>query len=461
MRKELTASEFGREIGEFGREIGEPAERIREWQSAGLFANETADTFHPEDLERARLIRLLLRRGIPLAAISRAEREEGLLDRYVDLVLRGTAPEIFSLAEAAERLQIDLDLVKRFLEAAGLTEQADVLYETDVQALAGIKLALDAGFPEEAMLQLVTVYHDTLGRAAEAESRLFHIYVHERLKAEGLARQRVVQAVHESSTAVMPLVEPTILYFHRKEWERAVREDAVLHAREYTGPWEKPEVLGQLRIAVAFVDLAGFTSLADAMGDQMAAGVLERFSRLVRDAVGRFEGRVIKQIGDAFMLTFPDSRSAVAATVDIERSTADEPQFPALRTGIHSGAALYREGDYLGTTVNIAARLAAEAERHQLLVTATVRQEAGSIPGVEFVPLGKRQLRGIADDLELFEVAPRAGAGDGVERLLDPVCGMELAPEEVAARLGFGGSDRVFCSQQCLQRFVATPERYD
>src|SRR5262245_11616423 len=57
------------------------------------------------------------------------------------------------------------------------------------------------------------------------------------------------------------------------------------------------------------------------------------------------------------------------------------------------GPFLYREGDYLGTSVNVAARLAAEAERHQLLVTAAVRKEAGGLPDVEFVPLGKRRSR--------------------------------------------------------------------
>jgi adenylate cyclase len=453
MRKALTAIELG-------RQIGEGAERIREWQSAGLLATESGDALRPEDLERARLIRLLLRRGVPLAAIVEAQRQEHLLDRHVEIVFQGTSPAMFSPAEAAERLRLDIEVVHRFVEVAGLADQGDLLYDADVRALAGIKRALDAGIPEEAMLQLARVYYDTLGRAAEAESRLFHIYVHDRLKAEGLEQEQIVQVVHESSAAVMPLVEPTILYFHRKAWERAAREDAVLHAREYAVPWEKPDVLGQVQIVVAFVDLAGFTALADVMGDQMAAGVLERFSRLVRDAVGRHEGRVVKQIGDAFMLTFPESRFAVAAAVEIDRVTAEESQFPALRTGIHSGPALYREGDYLGTTLNIAARLAAEADRNQLLVTATVCEEAGGLPGVTFVRLGKRRLRGIAEELELFEIVPNAEAEARLRRLLDPVCGMELAPDDVAVTLRFEGSDRVFCSQQCLQRFAATPELY-
>jgi class 3 adenylate cyclase/YHS domain-containing protein len=251
-----------------------------------------------------------------------------------------------------------------------------------------------------------------------------------------------------------------VLYFHRKGWERALREDAVMHMQERAGLRVGVEVPGQLRASIVFVDLAGFTSLADAMGDHMAAQVLERFSQLVRDAAGRWEGRVVKQIGDAFMLAFHEARSAVACALEIEQRTAREPQFPAVRSGVHCGQVLYREGDYLGTTVNVAARLAAEAARHQLLVTAAVRRETGGLPDAEVMPLGMRRLRGLADEVEVFEVVPRAKGHTPTPRLVDPVCGMELGAEEAAARLSLEGEERVFCSQQCLQRFVAAPERY-
>ena len=54
----------------------------------------------------------------------------------------------------------------------------------------------------------------------------------------------------------------------------------------------------------------------------------------------------------------------------------------------------------------------------------------------------------------------RRGSEGAPRRQVDPVCGMELGVGEVAARLSFKGRERVFCSQECLQRFVAEPERY-
>src|SRR5207247_11032268 len=166
-------------------------------------------------------------------------------------------------------------------------------------------------------------------------------------------------------------------------------------------PSDRP---GELTRAIAFIDLSSFTPLTAAMGDDAAAGVLERFSELVREAVHRWEGRVVKQIGDAFMAVFPEPRLAVAAALEIESRTASEPQFPAVRTGIHCGTVLYREGDYVGSNVNIASRLASEAERHQILVTDEVRKEAHDLPDVEFVRIGKRKLKGLADSVLLFEV---------------------------------------------------------
>jgi YHS domain-containing protein len=47
-----------------------------------------------------------------------------------------------------------------------------------------------------------------------------------------------------------------------------------------------------------------------------------------------------------------------------------------------------------------------------------------------------------------------------VGKLVDPVCRMELTRSEVDARLTLDGIEHVFCSTNCLQQFVAAPDRY-
>src|SRR5262249_3084712 len=220
----------------------------------------------------------------------------------------------------------------------------------------------------------------------------------------------------------------------RKGFARAVEDDALLHLQEDIGV----AVPGQLRLAIAFVDLASFTPLADAMGDPAAAQVLARFSQIVHEAASGSDGRVEKQIGDAFMLVFSQARAAVTCVAEIVRHAAFEPRFPAVRAGIQWGVTLYRDGEYLGLNVNLAARLAAVAERHQVLTTAAVKNEAAAVPGTEFVPLGRRALKGIAQEIDIFAVVARSAEG-AAPRLVDPVCGIELQPGAAAARLVLDG----------------------
>lgn len=300
---------------------------------------------------------------------------------------------------------------------------------------------------------MVRVYADALGRVAEAEARLFHFYVHERMRGAGLSGRWLRQQTEPASQQMRRLIEPSLLYFHRKGMANAACEDMLLHLAEYSGS-EAAETPAQLRLAIAFLDLASFTPLTEAMGDVAAAQVVARFSELVREVVHRHQGRVVERIGDAFMLTFPEPHAAVSCLLEIAARAADEHQFPALRGGVHFGPVLYREGGYVGTNVNIAARVGAEAQRHQILGSAEVRRHAAALTEVEFLPLGKRPLKGIAEALELFEA--RARRGPHPDRVTDPVCGMELTQAGVAARLTVAGTEFAFCSEACLRAFVSS-----
>jgi class 3 adenylate cyclase/YHS domain-containing protein len=440
-------------LQELAQRTGESAERLGEWCSLGLLTQEAGNALSSEDVERVRLIQLLLRRGVALDRIVQADRAQGILGRHVGLVFPDGVPAYHTFAEAAAMAGSSADELRRFWDACMAGEPGEAVSEEDVAMLRGLKAALDAGFPTEALLQMLRVYADALERVAEAEARLFHFYVHERLRAAGLSGGGLIDSTDATQSRLRPLVEPTILYFHRRGVARAAREDVTHHLAEDAGLLAVPDLPGHLPMAVVFVDLSSFTPLAEAMGDLVAAEVLDRFSALVREEVNRSGGRVVKQIGDAFMLVFPSVEPAVECSLAIAERVAAEPQFPAVRGGIHWGNVLYREGDYLGATVNLAARLAAEAGRRQMLVSASARSEVAGLAQVNFVPLGPRRLKGVTEAVELFEV--RKVGAKPQHKLVDPVCGMELDPAEVAARLILEGSEIVFCSERCLRRFAA------
>ncbi len=446
-------------VEELVRFTGESPKRLLKWKSAGLLGRDCEEFTH-EDIGRARLIHHLLHHGMKLEKMAAAAQDQNsVFCRYLQELSSRWPRSRYTVEKAAERHNMDADLVRRLMDAAGIREPGEVISTDDMGFFRACKVALDAGYPEDALMQVLRVYADAMERVAESESRMTHFYFHQRLKSEGLSGEDLLHRLDEAMARLNPLVEPAILYFHRKGVARASWEDMLTHLEEDSGLLQKPETLGQIQRAVMFVDLANFTPLAEAMGDVAAANVLERFGTIVRVANARCHGRIVKQIGDAFMVVFPESVSAVSCAIEIEDRASREAQFPPVRAGLHWGAVLYREGDYVGSNVNLASRLAAEAGRHQILITGEVWKRARDLPNTEFVRLGKRKLKGLAREVVVFE-ARMAGKAPS-NRETDPVCGMELGPGEVAARLTWDGAGRAFCSDDCLKKFVRDPGKYN
>lgn len=440
--------------GELAEAVGVSQEVVGAWQRLGLLGGD-GDRLPLTDLERARLVVYAQRRGIDAEGVAAACRTQGdVLGQFADQVTGDRGPRRGrSLSTAADVTGLDADTLRRVWVAAGLGDQ-DEAYDEDLDLLRTVSHVLAVGLPEEALIQLIRVYADALGRVAEAENRLFHYYVHERLRAAGLEGEELTAATNAVGDPIIGLVEPTVLYFHGKAFQRALRDDFVLHLTEATTP--PGQATGEMTATIVFVDLAGFTPLTESMGDDAAAQVVERFSELVREAVSRHDGRVVKQIGDEFMLAFADPAAGVVCGLDISDAIAAEAQFPGVRIGAHYGLLLYREADYIGATVNIAARVAGTAARHELLITDALRREVRLPSDVEVTARGWWPLKGLSGEVELFHVR----RGLRAQRVIDPVCHMILDADSVATRVRWRGNDVPFCSETCAQRFMADPERY-
>src|SRR5215470_4818471 len=380
----------------------EPIERLQQFQSLGLIGSEHGERYPSKDVERIRLIQFLERRQIPLETIARSERQESVLTSVVDFLYPRDIGRRYSLAEAAELVGLNVAVARRLREASASIDE--LMDDHDVRMLRDAKVALDAGFPEAALLQLVRVYADALGRVAEAEVRLFHFYVHEGLKAAGLAGHHLLERTKAVRDHMLPVVEPMIRYFHHRGMAKSLRDDMVLHFAANQARPVEGDLPTQLRLAIVFLDISSYTPITEVMGDAVAARILERLSELVRETTTRFDGRVVDRIGDAFLLVFPEPRAALLCALEIESRTAAEPQFPALRGAVHWGDAVYQEGGYVGGSLNIASRVATEAKPHQILVTAAAHRELSGLSGVRFTLLGKRRLKGLAEELEVFQV---------------------------------------------------------
>ncbi|WDZ81726.1 adenylate/guanylate cyclase domain-containing protein (plasmid) [Ensifer adhaerens] len=204
---------------------------------------------------------------------------------------------------------------------------------------------------------------------------------------------------------------------------------------------------------IAFIDLAGFSAIADVYGDSAAIDVLEMFESMVCDALSGYEPP-IKWIGDEAMLSFSEPEIAIQALGTLLQTCRNEPRLPLTRAGLNHGPVIRRAGDLFGSTVNIAARIAALASPGQLLATRPIA-EAAVAKGILVRDLGTVALRSVVGEVPLYEIelAPSADPA-----WIDPVCKMH-APYSSYRRAAPQGP--WFCSRQCEEAYRRSPQTYE
>jgi adenylate cyclase len=207
-----------------------------------------------------------------------------------------------------------------------------------------------------------------------------------------------------------------------------------------------------------FADMAGYTALTEAHGDEQAADLAQAFGRTVAELVPAGAGEVVKTIGDAVMVRLDEPLDAVRLGLHIAQERMDEHGTPTVRVGMHRGEAIERDGDWFGSTVNVAARVTGLASGGEVLLTVAVRDAAGEVEQVSFERRGEQRLRHVASPIELF-AAVRDRRGHH-ERHLDPVCQMVVVDGREAAVLKHEGVTYRFCSLACVERFARDPESY-
>ncbi|MBP6627837.1 MAG: YHS domain-containing protein [Kofleriaceae bacterium] len=206
-----------------------------------------------------------------------------------------------------------------------------------------------------------------------------------------------------------------------------------------------------------FADLAGYTALTEAHGDEDAAQVATEFHELAKHCLPA-GSRIVKTIGDAVMVVAPSIGDGIATAVRVAATIAGQARFPAVRIGIHAGPAASRDGDYFGAAVNIAARVAALARAGEIVCTEAVAAVAVARALAPARPMGTVRLKNVSMPLALFELG--TGAPTGRLHHLDPVCRMQIDPATAATTLAQDGVLLYFCSAGCRARFEAAPEAY-
>src|SRR5215213_537187 len=208
-----------------------------------------------------------------------------------------------------------------------------------------------------------------------------------------------------------------------------------------------------------FADIAGFTALTEAHGDEEAADLVADFCESVEADLPAYGGEQIKTIGDAVMVRVAEPAQAVLLGLHIAHDVLHGHGAPAVRVGLHHGPAIERDGDYFGAAVNLAARVSAAATAGEVLLTAQTAALAADLDGVVWESRGRQMLRNVREPVELL-AAVREGEPASGGLALDPVCRMAVDPEHSAGRLVYEDTTWFFCSLSCAGEFARQPERF-
>jgi len=207
-----------------------------------------------------------------------------------------------------------------------------------------------------------------------------------------------------------------------------------------------------------FADIAGFTALTEAHGDEQALELVEQFANAVKRELPPIRGEYVKTIGDALMIRVPDPGDAIRLGLRITHDLLRGHEAPAVRVGLNHGPAVERDGDYFGGTINLAARVSALAGGGEVLVTGHTAALAPDLDGVLYESRGQQVLRNVAEPVEIFAAFP---IDENAEQLaIDPVCQMAVDPARAVGRLVHDANPYFFCSLTCAAAFAQHPERY-
>ena len=166
-------------------------------------------------------------------------------------------------------------------------------------------------------------------------------------------------------------------------------------------------VLPSGTVTFLFTDLEGSTPLWDAHPAVMQ-DALARHDEILRSAIAAHGGFIFSTGGDGLGAAFQRSIDAVRAAVDVQRALQAEP-WPdtvelRVRMGAHTGEAHERDGNYFGSAVNRAARVAGAGHGGQILLSRATVEVLGPEDGIDLVDLGAHRLKGLSEATQLFAV---------------------------------------------------------
>jgi class 3 adenylate cyclase len=172
--------------------------------------------------------------------------------------------------------------------------------------------------------------------------------------------------------------------------------------------------MGERQATVLFADVSGSTKLYETAGDAAALEGISGCLAALRKATEGAGGRVVKTIGDEIMAVFARPDAAAVAAAEMQGKIDALPTVAGtklgVRIGFHHGPVLQQEDDLFGDTVNLAARLAEQAKKFEIITSAETAAQLGPIFRRQVRALHSIPVKGKSEEVAIAELVWRADA---------------------------------------------------
>ncbi len=383
-------------VDELAALVGDTPDRIRQLTERGVIAPDPGGRYAPADAHRVRIVDGFEAGGVPLEVLLRAQ-EAGLVSvaHYGELhpppgpvssrtyesfteglgAAGSTLPSLFAAFGIAEP------------ESAAHLSLADEAFLAQIVTLVG-----QTGHPD-LMLRIIRQFGESTRRASVAALESYAEVI-ERLgpAAFGVPSPEVFDRDFRPWARVAIALPAVAEWLASKHMSREIDEYSIASTEQLLEQSGFVPAGSGRDPAVAFVDLAGFTALAQERGDAAAADVALRLGELAATTALAHAGRVVKLLGDGVLMRFTDTVAAVEATLDVLDQLHTQ-RLPPGHAGVTEGPIVGRDGDVFGRTVNLAARISDAAPGGSLYVTAATAEALAGRFVVE--PIGEIALVGV------------------------------------------------------------------
>ena len=381
-----------------------PPAHVQRLLDLGLLSPGEDELFAPVDVHVVRLMAAFADAGIPLEDVARGV-VEGQLLFPPGLSLPEPDTTSVTYESLSEELGCAPEALRRLSGELGLPPNADDRLRAEDAEILSLMITTLELCDEDELSRLARLYGGTMQRLVGSGIQFFDRVIAQRITSQDIPGGEQDRLVYARAGEFTALVSKLVPWLQRRHREHVVLDYIVSTTEEFMEERGLTAPVPRQPPAIAFLDLTGYTALAEERGDEAAAEVAADLAGVVQETALSHGGRPVKWLGDGVMFHFSDSGRAILSALDLVERTEAAISVPA-RIGVNAGAVVAQEGDYFGRTVNVASRIADYAGPHEVLVSEAAKSSA-DVGAVDFELVGDVPLKGITRPVRLHRVTRR------------------------------------------------------